>query len=202
MQVHGSAVSVVGASERGGGAVSEENATAGADALITRKPGVPLMVLVADCVAVSFYDPKRCAIGVAHAGWKGTLGRITERTVDSMAEAFRSDPGDLFAGISPSIGKGHYEVGPEIVEAYQKEFGRSGSSQFIQEDMDGTCYLDLWGMNESRLRAAGLPAAHIEVTDMCTACHPTLFYSHRHDQGQTGRFGALIMLHSSGSRVY
>ncbi len=201
-QVHGTTVKVVGASERGRGAVSDDGGIDGADALITRARGVPLMVLVADCVVISLYDPRHAAIGLAHAGWKGTLGRIAERTVQSMQDAFGSDPRELFAGISPSIGKGHYEVGQEVLEAFHKEFGRSEAGKFIQEDMHGTCYLDLWGMNEARLLAAGLGADHIEVAEMCTACHPDLFYSHRHDQGTTGRFAGLIMLHSSGSRLF
>ena len=201
-QVHGAEVAVVGAAERGSGAVSEDNAVAASDALVTREPGVPLVVLVADCVPICFYDPRRAAVGIAHAGWRGTFGRIAERTVQCMQDEFGCRPGDLFAGIGPSIGKGHYDVGPDVLEACQEEFGRSAASRFVKEDMDGTCYLDLWGLNESRLQAAGIPADQIEVTETCTDCHPALFYSHRHDKGTTGRFASLIMLHASGSRTY
>ncbi|MFQ5511411.1 MAG: peptidoglycan editing factor PgeF [Candidatus Krumholzibacteriia bacterium] len=201
-QIHGNVVAAVGGKERGCGAVTADNAVKGADALITRSPGVPLTVLVADCVAISFYDPRRAAIGLAHAGWKGTLGRIAERTVEAMQTEYDSSPGDLHAGIGPSIGKGHYEVGREVLEAFGKEFGRSEAARFIREDMHGTCYLDLWGLNASQLQAAGIDADHIEVTESCTACRPDLFYSHRHEQGTTGRFAGLIMLHAPGSRLY
>jgi YfiH family protein len=174
---------------------------AGADAMVTNIADLPLVVMVADCIALSFFDPQRHVIGLAHAGWKGSLGRIAQKTVSTMADSFECDPGDIIACISPSIGKGHYEIGQDIFDAYKKEFGRP-ALDFIREDMDGTCYLDLWMVNEAQLLAAGLNAANIEVSEMCTACHPDLFYSHRHENGNTGRFAGLIELHASGQRSY
>lgn len=201
-QVHGNTVAVVGKQERGRGAVTDDDALAKVDALVTNTPDVPLMVLVADCVTVSLYDPARHAIGLAHAGWKGTLGRIAERTVEEMTGAFGSKPADIIAGIGPSIGRGHYDVGEEVFEAFRREFGVKESGDFCVEDMDGTCYLDLWVANETQLLAGGLRQENIAISEMCTACYPARFYSHRRENGDTGRFAAITMLHSSSSRSY
>jgi YfiH family protein len=200
-QVHGTGVAVLEAAQKGKGAVTDADAVPGADAMVTDTPELPLVVLLADCAAVSFYDPVRNAIGLAHAGWRGTLGRIAQKTVEIMKEAFGSSPSDILAGVSPAIGKGHYEVGEEVLEAYRQEFG-PGARALIMEDMDGTCYLDLWAANETQLHSAGLEPENVFVAGMCTACHLDLFYSHRHEGGTTGRFAALVMLHRSTDRSY
>jgi YfiH family protein len=201
-QVHGNRVVVVTAGDRGRGAVDEGDAVPGADGLVTRTPGLPLAVLIADCVAVSLYDPNQNAIGLAHAGWKGTLKRIAGDTASKMVEAFGCDPADIVAGISPSIGRGHYEVGEDVLKAYQKEFGRAGARELIEEDMHGTCYLDLWKANEAQLLDRGVLEKNIAISEMCTACHPSRFYSHRLEHGKTGRFVGLIMLHTGTVRQY
>ena len=201
-QVHKAEVAVVDASHRGRGAVVDDDAVAGADALVTGTPDVPLMIFIADCVAVSFYDPDNNAIGIAHAGWRGTVGRIAERTVRTMVDAFGTDPGDVIVGLSPAIGKDHYEVGQDVFDAFKSEFGKEGAAAFLQEDMHGTCYLDLWEANAWQLRGAGIPGDHIEISGMCTACHPDLFSSPRHENGRTGRFAGLVMLHGSTWRAY
>jgi len=201
-QVHGAEIAVVTGDERGHGAVSEDDAVAAADAIITRTPDVPILVLVADCVPVSFYDPGTAAVAIVHAGWKGTVKRVAERTVQRMVEEFGSDPSEIVAGIGPSIGRGHYEVGDEVFDAFKAEFGAGEARKVVQEDMDGTCYLDLWRANAMQLEAAGLAHANVQTADLCTACLPDVFYSHRHDGGKTGRFAALIVLNSRTSRPY
>lgn len=201
-QIHKTRIAVVKATHRGRGAVTEDDALARTDAMVTNVPDIPLLVLIADCVAVSLYDPVQHAVGLVHAGWQGTVAGIADRTVKKMERAFGTEPADLLAGLSPAIGKGHYEVGQEVLDAYREAFGRERAEAFVQEDMDGTCYLDLWGCNEWQLLEAGLTAENIEVSGMCTACHPDRFYSHRHSSGDTGRFGNLVMLHSSTSRQY
>lgn len=198
-QVHGNHVAIVKSRDRGRGAVDYDDALLKADAAVTNTPNLPLMVLIADCVAVSLHDPKQNAIGLAHAGWKGTLGRIAGHTVAKMEEAFGSDPADLIAGISPSIGRGHYDVGEDVVTAFRKEFGRPAAADFTEEDMDGTCYLDLWAANEAQLLERGVAEKNVTVSEMCTACIPERFYSHRHESGKTGRFAAVIMLRSAAN---
>jgi YfiH family protein len=201
-QVHKTKVSIVKNAHHGRGAVTEEDALPKADAMITNVPEIPMMVLVADCVAVSFYDCKRNVIGLAHAGWRGTLDGIAAQTARKMEDTFGCEPDDLVVGISPSIGRGHYEVGQDVFDAYVEKFGRGTALEFLQEDMDGTCYLDLWAANEYQLRENGVPGDNIATAQMCTACHSDKFYSHRHENGKTGRVGAVMMLHSTTSRQY
>ena len=201
-QIHKTKISVVKANHLGRGAVVVGDALSRSDALVSNVPDIPMMILVADCVAVSVYDPTQQAVGLIHAGWRGTVARIVESVINKMELAYESDPKELVVGLSPAIGKGHYEVGEEVLTAYRDAFGREVTSQYIQEDMDGTCYLDLWGVNQWQLEECGVLAENIEVSKLCTACHPERFYSHRHDGGKTGRFGNLVMLHSSSQRQY
>lgn len=116
-QVHGNRVARVGRGDRGRGASSRADVVAGADALIADEPGVVPMLLFADCVPVLLIDPRRPAIGVAHAGWKGTVGQIARRTVEAMARELGSEPGDLRAAIGPAIGGCCYEVSDEVAQA-------------------------------------------------------------------------------------
>jgi YfiH family protein len=201
-QIHKTKIAVVKSPHGGRGAVSEGDALARADALITRIPDIPLMVLVADCVAVSLYDRERQAIGLAHAGWQGTLGRIAELIVKKMELTFDSDPEDLVVGLSPAIGKDHYTVGEDVFTAYSEEFGSERTSEFMREGADGAWSLDLPGINEWQLLESGIPSENIEVSGLCTACHPEQFYSHRRDNGTTGRFSNIVMLHTSSRRQY
>jgi len=201
-QIHKTKIAVVKTPHGGRGAVSEGDALARADALITRVPDIPLMVLVADCVAVSFYDREREAIGLAHAGWQGTLGRISELVVKKMELTFDSDPENLVVGLSPAIGKDHYAVGEDVFTAYSDEFGSERVAEFMHKGGDGTWSLDLPGMNEWQLLESGIPSDNIEASGLCTASLPARFYSHRRDGGTTGRFCNIVMLHASSPRQY
>jgi YfiH family protein len=204
-QIHKTKIVVVKSPHGGRGAVEEGDALDRADAMITRIPDIPLMVLVADCVAVSLYDTERDAIGLAHAGWQGTLGRIAELTVKKMELMFDSDPKDLIVGLSPAIGQDHYTVGEDVASAYREEFGDlgdGGEAELMRGGEDDTFSLDLPGINEWQLRRCGVPPENVELSGLCTACHPDRFYSHRLDNGATGRFGNIVMLHASNRRQY
>jgi YfiH family protein len=200
-QVHGAVVAVVAAGDQGRGSVVEDDALGGADALVTNEPQIPLGILIADCVAVSLYDPARHVVGIAHAGWKGTLARIVEKTVEKMSGEFGTNPKNLVAGLSPSVGRCHYVVGPEVADAYVEEFG-DDSCGFVEEEPAGARRLDLWAANRHQLRAAGVPESQIETGGLCTACNPGLFYSYRRDGARTGRIAGIVMLHAGGSRMY
>ena len=200
-QVHGSGVAVVRTRDRGRGAVIEDDALRDTDAMITGEADIPLAVLVADCAVVSFYDPGKNVIGIAHAGWKGTLGRVAEKTVAAMAGAYGSKPADVVAGVSPSIGVCHYEVGRDVVDAYREAFGNE-AARFLVEDPRGSFRLDLTEANTRQLLEAGIPADQIETSSLCTACTPELFYSYRRDGSRTGRFAGIVVLHRTGRRNY
>jgi YfiH family protein len=161
------------------------------DALITDVPGVPLMLRFADCVPIWFYDPVRRAIGLAHAGWRGTVAGVGRATVAEMGKAFGSRPEDVIACIGPSVGPCCYEVGKDVAYAVGEAFpGVEG--QLLSPRANGSWHLDLWAANRHQLAACGV--VYIEVAGICTACHTDEWFSHRAEQGRTGRIGALIGL--------
>jgi YfiH family protein len=164
---------------------------AAADGLITDQPGTPLAMRFADCTPILAYDPRHGAIGMAHAGWRGTVQGMAAALVRAMTAAFGSRPADLIAGIGPSIGPAQYQVGDEVVAAVGSYFG-SSDGLIARNPDDGTAYLDLWAANQRDLERAGV--AQIEIAGLSTAETPQDFYSHRAEKGRTGRFGAVICL--------
>ncbi len=198
-QVHEARVAVVRNNQRGD--VFDDT-----DALVTNAALVPLVILTADCAAIFFLDPVRRAVGIAHAGWRGTVANIAARTVETMREAFGSAPGDLIAGIGPSIGPCCYEVGGEVIDAVTRAFPEHAEEVLVEPDMasagsfrasvnEEKKHFDLWRANELVLRDAGVREERIEVSRLCTSCRTDLFYSHRAEKGTTGRFGGIVMLH-------
>ncbi len=161
-----------------------------ADGMVTNQPGVPLMMRYADCVPILFYDPVQRVVGIAHAGWRGTLQGAQTSVVLTMRDAFGSNPAHIQAGIGPSIGPADYQVGEEVVAQVRDTFGTTEG--LITRAEDGSAYLDLWEANHRQLAAAGLD--QIEISGISTARQTDEFYSHRAEQGRTGRFGAVIAL--------
>ncbi|MBI3359953.1 MAG: peptidoglycan editing factor PgeF [Chloroflexi bacterium] len=162
-----------------------------ADALVTDRPGVSLYLRFADCVPILLCDPVKRAVGIVHAGWRGTVIGVTGSAVRAMTRHFGSRPADILAAIGPSIGPDHYEVGSEVVEQVHAAFpGANG----LLKNVDGRTHLDLWQANARALREAGVE--QIEIAGVCTACNTDLYFSHRGEAGKTGRFGAVIALRS------
>jgi YfiH family protein len=181
-QVHGATVAVLGVQDRG-------RVIPDTDALITNAPQTVLMLRFADCVPVLLYDPIRHAIGLAHAGWRGTVSGVAQSTVHAMQVEFGSQPADIVAGIGPSIGPCCYEVGEDVAEAFrQVDPGPTSHPDRTNQRW----YLDLWAVNRDQLREAGVQ--HVEVAEMCTACRTDEWYSHRAEGGRTGRWAAVIAL--------
>lgn len=191
-QVHGSKVARVTEEHRGMGAMTYETALEGTDALITDEPGLPLMLCFADCTPVLFLDPEHGAVGLAHAGWKGTMEKIAQKTLEAMEREFGTDPAECLAGIGPSIGPCCYEVGQEVEEACRKAFPEKVDRILVQKD--GKKHLDLWAANRLSLLEAGMLPKNIESAEQCTACENPWYFSHRASGGKTGRIAALIAL--------
>jgi YfiH family protein len=162
------------------------------DAIVTRERGLPLILRFADCVPVVFFDPDTPAIGVAHAGWRGVTLNAAGATVRAMTDAFGSDPRRMWAGIGPAISVERYEVGPEIVE--QVAAACPPGTRLAQPGDNGRPRLDLPMAVESQLQAAGVGAN--EAAGLCTASHTAEWFSHRAENGKTGRFGLLIALNA------
>ncbi|MGA7192996.1 MAG: peptidoglycan editing factor PgeF, partial [Anaerolineales bacterium] len=161
-----------------------------ADAVFTDKPDVTLYMRFADCVPILFYDSKQGIVGLAHAGWLGTVRGMTSAAVTKMREHYGSKPENIYAAIGPSIGVDHYEVGADVIAKVQESF--NSDSERLIESRNGKTYLDLWSANFMQLQKSGVEK--IEVAGLCTACHLDDWFSHRAEKGKTGRFGALIGL--------
>jgi len=182
-QVHSAEVARADAPQSGRSSIK-------ADAIVTNRPGVTLLMRFADCVPILIFDPLRKAIGIAHAGWLGTVRQVAREAVMRMRDRFGTRPQDLRVGIGPSIAVHHYPVGPEVVDAFRGSFGEAAEAHLAAGP--GGTHLDLWSANEQLLREQGVE--HIEIAGLCSACEIADWYSHRAEHGQTGRFGALIAL--------
>jgi len=189
-QVHGTRIAVVTDELIGSGRDRSKPRIANVDGLVTNERDVPLMVLGADCGLVAVYDPQRHAVGVAHAGWRGTAAGVIERLVGQMHDAFESRPGDLLAAISPCAGACCYEVGADVVSAFESRF--DGSPGLLERRGDST-YLNLAAAISTRLRSAGVPADRIDHAGVCTICTAE-FYSYRRDGRSTGQFALIASL--------
>jgi len=161
-----------------------------ADAILTDRPEVTLLMRFADCVPLYLYDPVRQVIGQVHAGWRGTINRIAQATVEKMTACYGTVPGDMLAGIGPSICVEHYPVGHEVGEAARDAFGPKAASVLWQRN--GAIHLDLWQANQIILEECGV--RQIEQSEQCTFCHNEEWYSHRAEKGKTGRFGAIFAI--------
>lgn len=163
------------------------------DGLVTAEPGVTLVTYYADCVPLYFLDPVRRVVGLAHAGWRGTAGRIGEKMVHTMKEQFGCRAGDIRAAVGPSIGRCCYEVDEPVARAFLS-MGDLSPTRFVQEKDDGKFQLDLWETNRRILLAAGVPEGNITVTDLCTRCNSGLLFSHRATGGRRGGMAAFLCL--------
>jgi polyphenol oxidase len=175
--------------------------------------GLLLAVQTADCVPILLVDRKKRAVAAVHAGWRGTLARIAQKTVGRMQQQFGSDPKDILAALGPSIGPCCYEVGAEFVAKFTAQFAdaedyfdeaRSGEEpnplQWLNMSPPGhqpppkNVHLDLRKANRSQLRAAGLSEKNIYVSDLCTACRTDLLFSYRREGPRSGRLLSVIGL--------
>jgi hypothetical protein len=183
-QVHGADVACATAPRPDGESVRQ------ADIILTDKLDVTLYMRFADCVPIMAHDPRRGVVGLAHAGWKGSVGDVPASMVNAMRDQYGSNPSDIVAGIGPSIGPDHYEVGADVILQVMQKFG--DQAEQVLRSRDGKIHFDLWETNKLLLERAGIGT--IEVAGICTACHTRDWFSHRAEKGRTGRFGALISL--------
>jgi YfiH family protein len=164
-----------------------------ADILLTDRSKITLFMRFADCVPILLYDPCKRVIGLAHAGWLGTVRRVAGVAVQAMVEHYGSNPAHIITALGPSIGPDAYEIGPEVVAMVQDTFGSSSDTiKRILHKSNDSNYLDLWTANKITLEQSGV--REIEVAGICTASNINDWYSHRSEHGKTGRFGVLLTL--------
>ncbi len=179
------------AADRGRG-VTRERGYTDVDGLLTDEPNVVLFTQYADCVPLFFVDPIKRVVATSHAGWRGTAAQIGAVTVQRMVSDYGCRPETILAAIAPSIGPCCFEVDAPVITAFE-----------ALSCYDDTCYtvvsqdkvrIDLWEVNRRTLIQAGVKPAHITVTDLCTRCHPDVFWSHRVTGGQRGSLAGCISI--------
>jgi polyphenol oxidase len=188
------------------------------DGLITATPGLLLGIQTADCLPIILVDPKRRAVGVFHAGWRGTLKRIVEKGVGEMHRHFGSRPRDLKAAIGPGIHGCCYQVGIEVREQFESQFAYAPKLFHEVEERDPVrekypmlfltarppghsvlpkkIFLDLVEANRQQLLAVGVPTNSIEASPLCTNCRTDLLFSYRAEKGKTGRMMGVVGIRS------
>jgi polyphenol oxidase len=179
------------------------------DGLVTATPGLLLAIQTADCLPVIVVDTKKRAVGVFHAGWRGTVKRVVEKGVGEMQRWFGSRPRDLAAALGPGVHKCCYTVGEEVREKFESQFGYAADLFHEVKESDPVrekypmlfltarapghsalpvnIFLDLTEANRRQLLDAGVPAKSIEVSPLCTSCRTDLLFSYRAEKGITGR---------------
>jgi polyphenol oxidase len=163
-----------------------------ADAILTDRPEITLFMRFADCVPILLHDPIKGVIGIVHAGWQGTVQNIVNVTINKMQTCYGSNPANILAGIGPSISVEQYQVGHEVIEKVNQTFGND-ASVFLKR-YNGSMHFDLWEANRFLLEQSGVRS--IQISGICTASNTSDWYSHRAEQGKTGRFGVLFALDS------
>lgn len=191
VQVHGSHTAVVGPNDRGCEWAPGSPGIPATDCLVTSYPGVVLSCYVADCVPIFLVHREGRGIGLVHAGWRGVALNAPGQAVAMLCEAFGLKPGDILAGIGPSIGSCCYEVGREVAVACHTA---ARSADVALPAGRGKFRLDLKEACRKELLIAGLARDNILVSTLCTSCREDLFFSYRGASGTTGRMAALMFI--------
>ena len=164
------------------------------DGMITDEPGVVLATFYADCVPLYFVDPVHRAIGLSHSGWRGTVHKMGQATLDAMHERFGTEAKDVIAAVGPSICQDCYEVSGDVIEEFRAAFPETLHEKLFYGKPDGKYQLNLWEANHQILLAAGVPEKQIHLPNLCTCCNPDFLYSHRASKGKRGNLAAFLSL--------
>jgi YfiH family protein len=162
-----------------------------ADAIITDQPDIPLVMRYADCVPLLFYDRARRVIGLGHAGWRGTVQGIASNIVRMLKETYGCRSADIEVVVGPAISRRNYRVGEGVADRAKAYFGDS-AGLIWRDPADGAPYFDLWRANRLDLERSGV--TNVKVLPICTYENTKDFYSHRAENGVTGRFGVVMSL--------
>ncbi|HZK85092.1 MAG TPA: peptidoglycan editing factor PgeF [Desulfosporosinus sp.] len=192
-QVHGTNVLWVDQEDGGRGIRELETAIPAVDGLVTQS-AVGLMSFFADCVPLFFYFPDIQAVGIAHAGWKGTAQKMGQKVLECLEEV-GGRPENAWVAIGPSIGPCCYIVDERVAVQFRENLAET---PFLSSQEDGHYLLDLWAANRTALLEKGVRPENIDVVATCTADNPEWFFSHRRDGPLTGRMAGWIRLHDKG----
>jgi len=186
-QIHHANIQVIDHLDKGKGVYDYNTSIKGVDGLITNETGILCTMFFADCVPLYFYDPVTGYIGIAHAGWKGTTKKIAMKMVDEL-QRLGVKSSNLLALIGPSISQEKYEVDKNVINQIDKSY----LEKVTIKSKENHYFLDLKQLNKEILLDSGLDDKNIKATDLCTYKEETLFFSHRRDEGKTGRMLGFI----------
>lgn len=191
-QVHGAKITKVTKNDRGKGSLNMESAIKGVDGYYTKERNIFLITAYADCVPLYFFAPKYDLIGMAHAGWRGTVSNIASDMINlwTMIESVPID--EILVCIGPSIGDCCYIVDDYVIDELAKNLDVNLITSVYNEVSPGQYRLNLKQANLQLIMKAGVLPTNIEVTNYCTCCQSDLFFSHRRDKGKTGRMVSFI----------
>lgn len=191
LQVHGNVIKKV-AGEDVKGKNFKELTFAEADGLVTNEPGIVLATFHADCPAIFMIDPVQKAVGLAHAGWRGTVKEIAKNLLEALIMNYDSSKDDIFCALGPSIGKCCFEVSKSILPEFEK-LGIN-SSYIVESKNEDKVNIDLLEVNRQILLRMGVPAKNVFKSDVCTMCNHDILFSHRATHGKRGGNAAFISI--------
>ena len=164
------------------------------DGLITNVPGLCLTTFYADCVPLFVVDPVHKAIGLSHSGWRGTVAKMGQVTLDRMKETFGTKAEDVVVAIGPSICQKCYEVSEDVIIEFQNHFNEKWWDSLYYKKENGRYQLNLWKANEIIFLESGVKQENIAVTNVCTNCNSELLWSHRATKGERGSLAAFMAI--------
>jgi polyphenol oxidase len=194
-QVHGVEVQNVSKADAGKGALDYSSAIKGTDGLLTADTNLLLTACYADCTPLYFWSEEHSAVGIAHAGWKGTVGEIASIMVEKFKTSYGIDAKDLSVAIGPSIGVCCYEVDDKVADKVKALSGINTEIVLVLKE-NGHYMLNLQLLNKLILLKSGVLEQNIHLTSLCTSCHTETFYSHRKEGAPTGRMMSYIGIFS------
>ena len=165
-----------------------------ADSVITNKKNLYLTIRVADCINIFIYDPINKVIANVHSGWRGTVKRITSKTIEKMKEKFNSNPEDLIVCISPSIRKECFEVKEDVKKLFEEEFKELDKDKFITKKDEEHFLIDSVYCVKETIKALGVKEENIEDSMICTVCESDKYHSYRVDKEMSGRNLGILAL--------
>lgn len=190
-QIHETNIEEVTYKDKGNGII-HPNKWESVDGIYTREKGITLVTHYADCVPLFFYAPKHQIIGMAHAGWRGSVGEIGKKMVEEWMHKYNVPVEDIEVGIGPSIGACCFEVHADVADEFIKKFGKA--SFIVESKINGKYNINLWECNKQSLIKCGIKAENIAISELCTCCHDDIFFSHRKTMGNRGTLAAIMHL--------
>ncbi|GHU63440.1 laccase domain protein [Clostridia bacterium] len=191
-QMHTTNVRKVGQEDAGKGIVYPRDYR-DVDGLITNVPGLMLVTFYADCIPLYLVDVKNKAIGLSHAGWRGTVNNMAKNTIKAMQEAYDTKPENLFVAIGPGICSDCYEVNEELADEFKKIFP-DNYQRIVQYNSKGNYFLDLCEANAQQFLDLAVPKSQIALSNICTCCNAKYLFSHRASAGKRGNMAAFLSL--------